>query len=165
MTAPLESGPDDVIDLSMMNEADAQVVTDSLIGQFVNRGVNLAIAQEICDSVPEGPWDALPLHEIYGNPPPPGDPGAWAWGVVERGEDDPPYVETSFAGREMAEFIAEARTWMPALIADLREARRRITALADRLDEVMAYHDGDVDHVCTELCDKVCQVADDLRAI
>lgn len=90
-----------------------------------------------------GPWCAAPSHEIYGNPPD-DDPDLWTWAVAEAGEDDPPIVETVFAGRETAAFVAAARTDVPALVAELLVLRDRITQLEaenNALQSAIAEHD------------------------
>lgn len=88
-----------------------------------------------------GPWCAAPSHEIYGNPPA-DDPDSWAWAVAEAGEDDPPIVETVFADRETATFIAAARTDVPALVAELLVLRDRITQLEAERIGIQTYVDA-----------------------
>lgn len=44
---PIESGPDDVIDLSMMSRADAESIMFEILDSRPNRGVNLDIAQDL----------------------------------------------------------------------------------------------------------------------
>lgn len=107
---------DPEVDLSQLSPADRDTFIDAMIDSRPNRGVNLAVAQEVADEVDE------------------------------------------------AVFAASARSYLQALIDELRLTRRSVQRQADHLDEIMAIH-----HVestpCERWCDEICQVADDLRAL
>jgi len=84
--------------------------------------IDLDAAQRLVDAATEGPWS------VY-------DRGVGYMIALDDGRGDrrlPEGMRTDLGNRADAEFIADARTLVPALIAELRETRAVIEESTDR---------------------------------
>lgn len=155
MSDPVETNPDDEVDLSRMSEDEAAAVIEQLIDARPPRGVNLAVAQELIDGASPGPWrperhDNELFHVVR-----PGRPSVSILGHWD---------QEIFCFRGDAEFIAAARQFLPAIVNELRDTRAKVQRHADHLDEIMALHHQE-ERSCDKWCEDICQVADDLREL
>jgi hypothetical protein len=116
--------------------------------------IDLDAAQALADAATPGPWSVkyeVNHWEDFGNRPGEKFPYAIAGPDVMGGDSA---SEISEIRTEDAEFIAQARTLVPALIAELREERvrsRRHRDYADRLRATLSAHPSVNDEYVTAL--------------
>lgn len=104
-------------------------------------GIDLDAIQARADGATEGPWKYRDIigenHNVCVN--------AHNIAACGAGDLDPEYGDRDQQAARNAEFIAHARTDVPALIAAVRERDATLARVRDRIKSVMASDDLDPD--------------------